>query len=57
MTVGVRYEWSKDLRWSNDYLAIICLQEHIFISILFCFLGPHPWHMEVPRLGLNWSYS
>ena len=18
---------------------------------MFCFLGPHPWHMEVPRLG------
>ena len=21
------------------------------------FLGPHPWHMEVPRLGSNWSHS
>ena len=21
-----------------------------FFCFLFCFLGPHPWHMEVPRL-------
>ena len=25
--------------------------------MLFCFLGPHFWHMEVPRLGVNWSCS
>ena len=23
-----------------------------FIFFLICFLGPHPWHMEVPRLGV-----
>jgi len=23
----------------------------------FCFLGLHLWHMEVPRLGSNWSSS
>ena len=22
------------------------------LSFLLCFLGPHPWHMEVPRLGV-----
>ena len=32
------------------------------ISFLFFwggggFLGPHPWHMDVPRLGSNWSCS
>ena len=21
----------------------------------FGFLGPHPWHMEVPRLGVEWE--
>ena len=21
----------------------------------FCFLGPHLWHMEVPRLGVEWE--
>ena len=26
----------------------------IFIgSLLFCFLGPHMWHMEVSRLGVE----
>ena len=20
---------------------------------MFCFLGPHPWHVEVPRLGVK----
>ena len=24
-----------------------------FFSFLFCFLGPHPQDMEVPRLGVN----
>ena len=37
-----------------------------FIFLSFVFLGPHPWHMEVPRLGgligavatgLSWSHS
>ena len=22
-------------------------------TIFFVFLGPHPWHMEVPRLGVE----
>ena len=21
--------------------------------VFFCFLGPHPWHMEIPRLGIQ----
>ena len=25
----------------------------VFIIYLFCFLGPHPQHMEVPRLGVK----
>ena len=25
----------------------------MFFVCLFCFLGPHPWHMEVPRLGVK----
>ena len=23
-----------------------------FLFLFFCFLGPHSWHMEVPRLGV-----
>ena len=24
-----------------------------YIFFYFCFLGPHPWHMDVPRLGVE----
>ena len=24
-----------------------------FFFVLFCFLGPHPRHMEVPRIGVE----
>ena len=24
-----------------------------FLFFIFCFLGPHLWHMEVPRLGVE----
>ena len=25
----------------------------LFLSFFFCFLGPHPWHIEVPRLRVQ----
>ena len=25
----------------------------LFFNCFFFFLGPHPWHMEVPRLGVE----
>ena len=28
-----------------------------FCFLFFCFLGPHLWHVEVPRLGSNQSCS
>ena len=27
--------------------------ESIFFAFVFIFLGPHLWHMEVPRLGIT----
>ena len=24
-----------------------------FFFLFFCFLGPHMWHMEVPRIGVE----
>ena len=27
----------------------------VFVLFLFCFLGPRPWHMAVPRLGVKWE--
>ena len=30
-----------------------CVVVFAFARFLFCFLGPHPRHMEVPRLGVK----
>ena len=35
--------------WSEETLEII----FIFLTYLFCFLGLHLWHMDVPRLGVK----
>ena len=48
----------------NTWHAQKCLSEEFnkgglwndaggFILFIYCFLGPHPWHMEVPRLGVE----
>ena len=29
-----------------------CLRS-IFVCLFVCLLGPYPWHMEVPRLGIE----
>ena len=26
-----------------------------FVGFFFAVLGPHPWHMEVPRPGVEWE--
>ena len=28
-----------------------CSTGDSFVCLLFVFLGPYPWHMEVPRIG------
>ena len=35
------------------YLGFIHLVSWFFFFFLFFFLGPYPWHMEIPRLGSN----
>ena len=36
------------------YMCTLIFSLHIFGFYLFIvFLGPHPWHMEVPRLGVE----
>ena len=41
------------LSWS-DCVSVMsdCSFFFSFLSF-FCFLGPHPWHVEVPRLGVK----
>ena len=37
---------------SFQYFSFFFLSFSLLLFIyLFCFLGPHPWHMKVPRLG------
>ena len=42
---------------SVDELSVIhrlCIQRHLFILFYFIFvLGLHPWHIKVPRLGVE----
>ena len=47
--------------FNNESLSFICETKNM-LSIVICFLflsilGPYPLHMEVPRLGSNWSCS
>ena len=35
-----------------SYSLSHCIKNASFF-FFFCFLGPHPWHMEVPRLGVE----
>ena len=47
-------------RWSQKYLSSpVALNFNMISSFFFSFifLGPHLWHMEVPRLGVSWIYS
>ena len=46
-----------------DNKAFFALQDmHVFFFMFFtlilffkfvCFLGPHPWHTEIPKLGVK----
>ena len=39
---------------SNDPLLILQFAlQSLFLFVLFCFIGPHLWHMEVPRPGVK----
>ena len=41
--------------WLKTSFLVVHLSPILFF--FFVFLGPHPWHVEVPRLGVNQSYS
>ena len=38
----------------TNAISLQLLHEYFFLSFFFfCFLGPHSWHMEVLRLGVQ----
>ena len=46
---------AKDNFYYSSLLAILqsCCFFFFFFFFSFCFLGPHPWHMVIPRLGVE----
>ena len=60
MTVSKKYLGGESIVIKEVKLNLIFSEELsdfpvLFIYLffgLFVFLGPHPWHMEVPRLGV-----
>ena len=46
--------WEFHYHLSSSSLRMVSLVALFFIFI-FCFLGLHPWHMEVPKLGVEWE--
>ena len=34
-------------------LGFFFLIAFIYLLFIYCFLGQHPWHMEIPRLGVK----
>ena len=42
--------------WSGPFdvykSGFLVVHVFVFIFVFLSFLGPHPWHMEVPRLGV-----
>ena len=38
-------------------LLSIVMAETMWFFFFFVFLGPHPWHMKVPRLGAESELS
>ena len=39
----------------NEYLSVLRVVILFFFFNLKKFLWPHPWHMEVPMLGVEWE--
>ena len=52
------YTWLffTDMIWYFHRYALKVQNQKCFNTSFF-FLGQHPWHMEVPRLGSNQSYN
>ena len=56
-----RYDLSQDIEYSSlCYTVGTCLlsipiysSKQVIFLYFFVFLGPHSWHMEVPRLGVE----
>ena len=41
--------------WLEKVTLLVSLSKANSSSLFFCFLGPHPWLMGIPRLGVKWE--
>ena len=59
MLVSKSYMSQNILKVNNSYFVVFQIREGIicfcflFFGVFFGFLGPHPQHKEVPRLGVE----
>ena len=37
----------------RDGFRLVSLDMHLFFFFFFFFFGLHPWHMEIPTLGVE----
>ena len=42
----------RDFLLGRSLHFLFCFSKHF---LFFCFLGPHLWHVEVPRLWVEWE--
>ena len=58
------YPWCKSMEKLIINISILMVKQnvntrhpavHILFYFHFCFWGPHPRHMEIPRLGVEWE--
>ena len=47
LSQGIKH-WQPPILSPNRFITPSCLE-----FFFFCFLGPHPWHREVPRVGIE----
>ena len=56
MVPGMPQQGSQQLSESHPQLHVTGEESKVILLFLFfCFLGLHLWHMEVPRLGVEWE--
>ena len=53
----MKHTTSKIIRMNEKYTDekgyILCESVHWKLFFFFVFLGPYPWHMDIPRLGVK----
>ena len=46
-------EWKLGKMVSGSSIFLFLFNIYLFTLLILSFLEPHPWHMEIPRLGVE----